>query len=148
MIHNFLNVARTDEELAERKRIFKGMNIHKVDPTFVDKHCGRYSVIFINLKDVRPTTLDEFRHSMAQAIFMVTKAWRHAISDTSKTELNDIRDRLNQMKRKMYDNLNASVAIPEELVKYLSKYHNAKCIVLVDEFDAPVISAPEGIREE
>ncbi|KAJ1675900.1 hypothetical protein EV182_000346 [Spiromyces aspiralis] len=114
MIHYFLNVARTDEELAERKRIFEEMNIHKIDPTFVDKHC----------------------------------AWRHAISDTSKTELNDIRDRLNQMKRKMYDNLNASVAIPEELVKYLSKYHNAKCIVLVDEFDAPVISAPEGIREE
>ncbi|KAJ1677615.1 hypothetical protein EV182_005804, partial [Spiromyces aspiralis] len=49
MVRDFLNVVGTDEELAERKRIFKSMNIHKVDPTFVDEHCGRYPVIYLNL---------------------------------------------------------------------------------------------------
>ncbi|KAJ1669226.1 hypothetical protein EV182_008856, partial [Spiromyces aspiralis] len=34
MAHDFLNVARTDEEFAERKRIFKGMSVHSADPTF------------------------------------------------------------------------------------------------------------------
>ncbi|KAJ1674456.1 hypothetical protein EV182_003235, partial [Spiromyces aspiralis] len=148
MIRDFLNVAGTDKELAERKLTFEEMNVHKVDPTFIKKHCGKYPVIYLSLKGVRPITLDDFQDSMARAMSAVTDELYHVISDTSKTELNDIRDRLNQMKRKMYDNLNASIAIPEELVKYLSKYHNAKCIVLVDEFDAPVISAPEGIREE
>ncbi|KAJ1678618.1 hypothetical protein EV182_003686, partial [Spiromyces aspiralis] len=141
MIRDFLNVAETEEELAERKRIFKSMNIHKVDPTFVDKHCGRYP-------DVRPDTLDKFRHSMARAISMVTDAWHHAISDTSKVELNDIRDRLNRMKSNMSNSIDDSVEIPAELVDYLRGYYNAKCIVLVDELDTPVINAPKGIREK
>ncbi|KAJ1680238.1 hypothetical protein EV182_000414, partial [Spiromyces aspiralis] len=148
MIHNFLNVARTDEELAERKRIFKEMNIHKVDPTFVDKHCGRYPVIYLSLKDVRPVTLNDFRDSIEQAIATIIKSWFHAISDTSKAELNFTRSRLNRMMNNIHNSINDSVMIPAELVDYLSEYYNAKCIVLVDEFDAPVISAPEGIREE
>ncbi|KAJ1674551.1 hypothetical protein EV182_003053 [Spiromyces aspiralis] len=79
---------------------------------------------------------------------MVIKAWEHAISDTSKAGLNFTRSRLNQMMNNMNSSIDDSVAIPAELVDYLSAYCNAQCIVLVDEFDAPVISAPEGIREE
>ncbi|KAJ1679080.1 hypothetical protein EV182_002768 [Spiromyces aspiralis] len=148
MIRDFLNVAGTEEELAERKRLFEDMSVHSADPTFVDKHCGKYPVIYLSLKDVRPTTLDEFRDSMALAIFMATDNWLHAISDTSKAELNDIRDWINQMKSNMRNSIDDSVAIPTLLVKYLSRYYNEQCVVLVDEFDAPVISAPEGIREE
>ncbi|KAJ1672510.1 hypothetical protein EV182_007034 [Spiromyces aspiralis] len=100
MARDFLNIAETDEELAERKRIFKSMNIHKVDPTFVDEHCGRYPA-----------------------------------------ELNDSRDRLKQMKSNMCNSADDSVAIMRELVDYLSEYYNAQCIVLVDEFDTPIMEA-------
>ncbi|KAJ1675076.1 hypothetical protein EV182_001984 [Spiromyces aspiralis] len=131
MAHDFLNVARTDEELAERKRIFKGMSVHSADPTFVDKHCGKYPVIYINLK-----------------VAAIIDAWEHAISDTSNTRLNRIRDRINRKIDNMRNSIFDSVTIPTELVAYLSRYYNAKCIVLVDEFDVPVTSAPEGIREE
>ncbi|KAJ1676881.1 hypothetical protein EV182_007326, partial [Spiromyces aspiralis] len=103
MAYDFLNVARTDEKLDETKRIFKEMNIHKVDPTFVDEHCGR-----------------------------AIENWRHAISDTSKAELNDSRDRLNRMKNNIYNSVDDSIALLRELVDYLSEYYNAKCIVLVD----------------
>ncbi|KAJ1680279.1 hypothetical protein EV182_000297, partial [Spiromyces aspiralis] len=123
MAHDFFNVAETEEELAERKRIFEEMNIHKVDPTFVDKHCGKYPVIHLNLQDVRPVTLDNLRHSMEEAVSTAIDEWGHAISDTSKTKLNLIRDKLN---RKI-DNMHSSID---------------------DSFDVPVVSAPEGIREE
>ncbi|KAJ1676224.1 hypothetical protein EV182_008618, partial [Spiromyces aspiralis] len=106
MAHDFLNVARTDEELAERKRIFKGMSVHSADPTFVDEHCGKYPVIYINLKDVRPATLDDFRDSMARAIAAIIDAWEHAISDTSKAKLNFTRSRLNQMMNNMRNSIN------------------------------------------
>ncbi|KAJ1680287.1 hypothetical protein EV182_000305 [Spiromyces aspiralis] len=148
MAHDFFNVAETEEELAERKRIFEEMNIHKVDPTFVDKHCGRYPVIHLNLKDVRPVTLDNLRDSMEEVVSTAIDEWGHAISDTSKAELNFTRGRLNRKIDNMHSSIDDSVAIPKELVGYLSRYYNEKCIVLVDEFDVPVVSAPEGIREE
>ncbi|KAJ1674672.1 hypothetical protein EV182_002803, partial [Spiromyces aspiralis] len=148
MAHDFLNVAGTGEELAERKRIFKEMNIHKINPTFVDKYCGRYPVIYLSLKDVRPVTLDDFRDSMEEAVSTAIDAWEDAISDTSKAELNLTRGRLNQMKSNMRNSIDDSVMIPKILVNYLSRYYKAKCIVLVDEFDAPVTNAPEGTREE
>ncbi|KAJ1673814.1 hypothetical protein EV182_004508, partial [Spiromyces aspiralis] len=140
-IEAFFNYSCIVGMRARKQWLFRGMNIHKVDPNFVDEHCGKYP-------DVRPATLDEFRDSMAQAIFTVTNAWRHAISDTSKVELNDSRDWLNQMKSNMRNNIDDSVKIPAELSSYLSRYCNAQCIVLVDEFDAPVTSAPKEIREE
>ncbi|KAJ1677271.1 hypothetical protein EV182_006513, partial [Spiromyces aspiralis] len=148
MAHDFLNVAETEEELAERKRIFEEMSVHSADPTFVDEHCGKYPVIYLNLKDVRPTTLDQFRSKIARAISMVTDKWEHVISNTLRTSLNRIRGRLNRKIDNMHNSIDDSVMIPAELVDYLSEYYNAECIVLVDEFDAPVINAPEGIREE
>ncbi|KAJ1674198.1 hypothetical protein EV182_003766, partial [Spiromyces aspiralis] len=148
MAYDFLNVAETEEELAERKRIFEEMSVHKVDPTFVDKHCGKYPVIYLNLKDVRPVTLDQFRSKIARAISMVTDKWEHVISNTLRTSLNRIRGRLNRKIDNMHNSIDDSVMIPAELVDYLSEYYNAECIVLVDEFDAPVINAPNEIREE
>ncbi|KAJ1677407.1 hypothetical protein EV182_006241, partial [Spiromyces aspiralis] len=137
MTHDFFNVARTDEELTERMRIFKEMNIHKVDPTFVDEHCGRYPVIYINLK------VD----SMAQAISAVIDEWHYEIYDTSKMEINEDRDTFNRMKRDMGSDTYCSVSIPRVLVDYLSEYYNAPCIVLVDEFDASVANIPTWTRE-
>ncbi|KAJ1672573.1 hypothetical protein EV182_006914, partial [Spiromyces aspiralis] len=148
MAHDFLNVAETEEELAERKSLFEKMSVHSADPTFVDEHCGKYPVIYLSLKDVRPTTLDQFRDLMVEAISTVIDEWMHAIFDTSKAELNFTRGRLNEKIGNMNSSIDDSVAIPKILVEYLSRYYNAKCIVLVDEFDTPVINAPEGIREE
>ncbi|KAJ1671585.1 hypothetical protein EV182_007554, partial [Spiromyces aspiralis] len=148
MARDFLNIAETEEELAERKRIFKSMSVHSADPTFVDKHCGRYPVIYLRLREVRPVTLDDFRLDMASAIFTAIDEWCHAISDTSKAELNFTRDWLNQMKSNMRNSINDSVELLAGLVDYLSEYYNAKCIVLVDDFDAPVRKAADNTREE
>ncbi|KAJ1680304.1 hypothetical protein EV182_000252 [Spiromyces aspiralis] len=148
MAYNFLNIAETEEELAERKRIFKKMSVHRADPTFVDEHCGRYPVIHLNLKEVRPVTLDEFRDSMEEAVSTAIGRWEHAISDTSKAELNITRGRLNRKIDNMHNSIDDSVMIPKILVDYLSRYCNAKCIVLVDEFDTPIMKAADNIREE
>ncbi|KAJ1674730.1 hypothetical protein EV182_002683, partial [Spiromyces aspiralis] len=137
MAHDFLNVTRPDKELAERKRIFKEMNIHKVDPTFVDKHCGRYPVVHLDLKVV----------DMASVISTAIAKWHHAISDTSKAELNDSRNRLKQMKYSMDDCVDDGIAILSELVDYLSEYYNTQCIVLVDSFDAPIMEAYDRTRD-
>ncbi|KAJ1675919.1 hypothetical protein EV182_000343, partial [Spiromyces aspiralis] len=145
--HDFFNVAETKAELAKRKRIFKKMNIHKVDPTFVDKHCGRYPVIYLSLKYMRSDELDKFRSDMARAISKAIDKWCHAISDTSKAELNDSRNRLKQMKSNMYNSVDDGVAILSELVDYLREYYNAQCIVLVDSFDAPIMEAYDRTRD-
>ncbi|KAJ1676603.1 hypothetical protein EV182_007850, partial [Spiromyces aspiralis] len=50
MAHDFLNIAETEKELAERKSLIEEMRVHSADPTFVDKHCGKYPVIYLNLK--------------------------------------------------------------------------------------------------
>ncbi|KAJ1679806.1 hypothetical protein EV182_001291 [Spiromyces aspiralis] len=141
MIRDFLNVAGTDKELAERKRIFKSMNVHRVDPTFVDEHCGKYPVIYLSLKDAYPTTWDDIRFGMTRVISTAIENWDHAISDTSKAELSDSRDRINRMKYSIRNNIDDSIAILRGLVDYLSEYYNAQCIVLVDEFDTPIMEA-------
>ncbi|KAJ1678970.1 hypothetical protein EV182_002990, partial [Spiromyces aspiralis] len=148
MAYDFLNIAENEEELEEKMLTFKEMNIHKVDSTFIDEHCCRYPVIYLSLKDVRPATLDDFRDLMAEAVSTAIDEWMDAISDTSKLRLNFTRGRLNQKINNMNNSINDIVAIPKELVKYLSIYYNEKCIVLVDEFDTPVTSAPKEIREE
>ncbi|KAJ1674878.1 hypothetical protein EV182_002383 [Spiromyces aspiralis] len=132
----------------KKEQLFREMNIHKVDPNFVDKHCGRYPVIYLDLKNVRPATLDEFRDSIAEAVSATIDKWRRVISETSDKSLDRIRERLNRKIDNMHSSIDSSVAIPEELANYLSRYHNAQCIVLVDEFDAPVTNAPKEIREE
>ncbi|KAJ1675936.1 hypothetical protein EV182_000295 [Spiromyces aspiralis] len=146
MACDFFKVAGTDEGLAEKKRIFKRMNVHRVDPTFVDEHCGRYPVIHLHLKYVQSATWDGFRDSMEQIIATIIDKWWHAISDTSKAELNDSRNRLNQMKSNMYNSVDDGIAILRELVDYLSEYYNAQCIVLVDNFDAPIMKAADHIH--
>ncbi|KAJ1680291.1 hypothetical protein EV182_000277 [Spiromyces aspiralis] len=148
MAHDFLNVARTKKELAKRRRIFKDMNVHSADSTFVNKHCGRYPAIYLSLENVRPVTLDKFRHSMAEAVSTAIDEWRHAISDTSKAELNFTRGRLNRKRDNMHNSIDDSVELLAGLVNYLSRYYNAKCIVLVDEFDTPIMNAADNIREE
>lgn len=128
------------ENREENRKLFSNLYIEK-SPIFLEQ--GKYPVIFISFKDIKATSSSE----MIESIKLLMK------------ELYDnfeyIRKNLNQSNLISFDEIwlkkdesNLKSALLN-LCKYLKEYYNQEVILLIDEYDTPIISAYEyGYYEE
>jgi len=116
----------------ENKKLFKNLYIEKSE---YFKEQGQYPVIFITLKDLKKNTWEE-------CFFGVKELLRSLYND-----FNFIRETLNESDLKEFD----KIWLKEEganydssllnLTKYLYNYYQKKVILLIDEYDSPLITA-------
>lgn len=128
MIKYFFDVRNKDEN----RKLFKGLKIFGSEYM---KEQGKYPVIFVSLKDLRADTWEDTFENL-----------KSFISDLY-AEFEDMREIMNKRDKIKFD----KIFYEEEkgdyetslklLSNYIYKYYGKKVIILIDEYDAPIINA-------
>ena len=128
MIKYFFDVKNKEEN----KKLFENL---KVSNSEYMSEQGKYPVIFISLKDLKGDTWEEFLKRLKLFIFDLYAEFEY------------IREKMNEWdKRKfekvLYEKEDADYIMSLKfLADSLYKYHGEKVIILIDEYDAPIINA-------
>ena len=128
MIKYFFDVRNKDEN----RKLFEGLKIFGSEYM---KEQGKYPVIFVSLKDLRGDTWEDTFENL-----------KSFISDLY-AEFEDMREIMNKRDKIKFD----KIFYEEEkgdyetslklLSNYIYKYYGKKVIILIDEYDAPIINA-------
>ena len=107
--------------------MFEGLAISK-EKEFVEQHCGKYPVVFLDLKDCKGDSWEEMEKHIADAIHrMIDRHTKLAKKYKKATERAfgpiDINDSLRWLTNELY------------------KIHKKRVIVLIDEYDMPINNA-------
>ena len=121
------------ENKEENKEIFKNLYIEKTEAF---KEQGQYPVIFLSLKDLKALTWEQMEKTIKSTISRLFSEYKYLLNDLDKfdtltfenillknTELEDLKEALKFLTRILYE-----------------KY-NKKVVVLIDEYDSPLVSA-------
>lgn len=128
MLKYFFNIRNKEEN----RKLFEGLKIF--DSKYMSEQ-GEYPVIFISLKDLKNDTWEK--------TFERLKSF---ISDLY-AEFEDMREKMNRRDKLKFDKIfyeeeNADYATSLKLLSdYLYKYYGKKVIILIDEYDSPIINA-------
>ncbi|CAA6820639.1 MAG: Unknown protein [uncultured Sulfurovum sp.] len=128
------------------KELFKKLNIAQNSDAM--QHCHTYPIIYITFKDVKEQSIEASREKIYALI-------REAFGKHEKS-IEKIIDTCSKEDRDNYTNIinrKASHTLYENSFKFLSKLltkaHNQKCIILIDEYDTPIQTAfLKGYYEE
>jgi len=129
MIKYFFDVK--DKE--ENKKLFENLKIYNSE--YMSEQ-GKYPVIFISLKDLKADTWEECLESIKDIMYKIFN------------EYNFLREKLNVVEKRQFDKIweitgnerNFKTSL-QDLSNYLNKYYGEKVIILIDEYDAPIINA-------
>ena len=117
----------------ENKKLFENLKISNSE--YMSEQ-GKYPVIFISLKDLKEDTWEECIESIKDIM--------HKIFN----EYSFLREKLNVVEKRQFDKIweitgnerNFKTSLLD-LSNYLNKYYGEKAIILIDEYDAPIINA-------
>jgi len=121
------------KEAEKNKKLFKDLYIEK---TNFFKEQGQYPVIFLSLKDLKATTCEEMEKdikSTVASLFLEYENLYYELGEFDKPLFKRI-----ATKEVDIENLKEALKV---LVKILYKKYNKKVVVLIDEYDSPLVSA-------
>jgi len=132
MLRYFFEKTDKKKETAE---LFSGLEIEKED--VFNEHLCRYPVIYLTFKDIKSSDFKEDLEAINILIADEFERHDYLLDSNAITE--------NQKKRfKDIMNLRANISVVKKSLFYLSdylyKHHKEKPIVLIDEYDTPIIS--------
>ena len=121
------------KEAEENRKLFKNLYIEKTNSF---KEQGKYPVIFLSLKDLKATTWEEMEKDIKSTIaslFLEYEDLYYELGEFDKLLFKKI-----AIKEVDIENLKDALKV---LVKILYKKYNEKVVVLIDEYDSPLVSA-------
>ena len=121
------------ENKEENRKLFKDLYIEKTESF---KEQGQYPVVFLSLKDLKATTWEEMQKdikSTVASLFLEYEDLYYELGEFDKPLFKKI-----ALKEVDIENLKEALKV---LVKILYKKYNKKVMVLVDEYDSPLVSA-------
>ena len=117
----------------ENKKLFENLKVS--DSEYMSEQ-GKYPVIFISLKDLKEDTWEECLESIKDIMYKIFN------------EYNFLREKLNVVEKRQFDKIWEIIGNERnfktsllDLSNYLNKYYGEKVIILIDEYDAPIINA-------
>lgn len=128
MIKYFFDVKDADEN----KKLFKNLKISK-SPYFENQ--GKSPVIFISMKDIKGNSFETLKSGVMSNI-----------SDIY-SEYSFLRETLNERDKEKFEKIwfSEKDATYKDSLKFLAKilfeYYNEKVVILIDEYDTPLVSA-------
>jgi hypothetical protein len=132
MIEHFFDIQKPDSA-----KLFYDFKIIK-ENKFCKKHQNKYPVINISLKSVKETSWDKCLDKFKSLISKLYKEHRYLLQS----------DKLEKDEKTIFENIISETSSEaklkeslESLSNYLQKHFNKRVIILVDEYDAPIISA-------
>ncbi|MCF2639195.1 AAA family ATPase [Fusobacterium varium] len=120
------------KDAEENRKLFKGLAIEN-SPYF--KEQGKYPVIFISMKDIKEMSFDRAItevKNLLSSLYNQFEFIREKLNENELIEFNNI------WLEKNDNNLRKALL---NLAIFLQKYYQKKVIVLIDEYDTPLVSA-------
>ena len=121
------------KEAEENRKIFKDLYIEKTESF---KEQGQYPVIFLSLKDLKARTweiMEKDIKSTVASLFLEYEDLYYELGEFDKPLF-----KKNATKEVDIENLKEALKV---LVRILYKKYNKKVVVLIDEYDSPLVSA-------
>ncbi len=119
----------------DSKYLFKGLNITKLGNDYL-KEMNKYPTIFLSLKDLKKDTYSEFINKYKTIMSNLYKEHKYVLENP------DIDEKFYNRIIKMEEESELADAL-SYLVEYLNKYYNEQVIVLLDEYDTPILHGYE-----
>ena len=121
------------KEAEENRKLFKDLYIEKTENF---KEQGQYPVIFLSLKDLKARTWEEMERGIKNLLQEVFSEHKYLIKELDEFDLSILKKIIN--KEVELEGLKSSLKF---LTKILYEKYNKKVVVLIDEYDAPLVSA-------
>ncbi|CAM2394917.1 AAA family ATPase [Fusobacterium watanabei] len=121
------------KEAEENRKLFKDLYIEKTENF---KEQGQYPVIFLSLKDLKARTWEEMKRGIKNLLQEVFSEHKYLIKELDEFDLSILKKIIN--KEVELEGLKSSLKF---LTKILYEKYNKKVVVLIDEYDAPLVSA-------
>ena len=121
------------KEAEENRKLFKGLYIEKTESY---KEQGQYPVIFLSLKDLKARTWKEMQEKIVVTLSDFFSEYQYILEELNENDTN-------KFKKVLIGEANLSNlgTILKFLTKILYEKYNKKVIILIDEYDAPLVSA-------
>ena len=118
----------------ENRKLFKGLEIEK---SSYFKEQGKYPVIFISMKDIKGNTWEKLFKNLKIKISHLFSEYRFLLKEVDKIDSDFL--------EKIIFNDTVEESVLENslfiFANILKRYYNQKVIILIDEYDTPLISA-------
>ena len=121
------------ENKEENRKLFKDLYIEKTESF---KEQGQYPVIFLSLKDLKATTWEEMQKDIKSTVARLFSEYKYLLKDLDKFDTIIFENII--MKNVELEDLKE---ILKFLTKILYKKYNKKVVILIDEYDSPLVSA-------
>ena len=118
----------------ENRKLFKGLEIEN---SLYFKEQGKYPVIFISMKDIKGNTWEKLFKNLKIKISHLFSEYRFLLKEVDKID-SDFLEKIifnDTVEESILEN---SLSIFANILK---RYYNQKVIILIDEYDTPLISA-------
>ena len=121
------------KEAEKNKKLFKDLYIEKTESF---KEQGQYPVISLSLKDLKATTWEEMQKDIKLTVARLFSEYKYLLKDLDKFDTITFENVI--MKNIELENL-------KEILKFLTKIlyekYSKKVVILIDEYDSPLVSA-------
>ena len=129
MLKYFFDITKANEN----KKLFKNLYIEKTESF---KEQGQYPVIFLSLKDLKASTWEEMGKDIKSTIARLFSEYKYLLNDLDKFDTVTFENII--MKNTNVEDLKEALKF---LTKILYEKYNKKVVVLIDEYDTPLVSA-------
>ena len=128
MLNYFFNI----EDKEANRNLFNGLDISNTDKMMYQ---GEYPVIYISLKDIKVSNwvecFEEIK-KLLKDIFNTKRYIREKLDESEKIDFDRI---------EFLNETGDFVGALKNLSKYLFKFYGKKVIILIDEYDTPLVTA-------
>ena len=121
------------ENKEENKEIFKDLYIEKTEAF---KEQGQYPVIFLSLKDLKASTWEEMEEKITVILSELFSEYGYLVNELVEIDSDKFKKIINENAN--LSNLGRSLKF---LTRILYEKYNKKVVVLIDEYDSPLVSA-------
>ena len=121
------------KEGQENRKLFKDLYIEKTE-SFREQ--GQYPVIFLSLKDLKATTWEEMERKIIITLSDFFSEYEYLLNELTGVSFENLKNII--YKKSTIDDLTTTLKF---LTKILYEKYNKKVVVLIDEYDSPLVSA-------
>ena len=129
MLKYFFDIKKADEN----RKLFKDLYIEKTESF---KEQGQYPVVFLSLKDLKARTWEEMERKIIITLSDFLSEYEYLLNELTGINFENLKNII--YKKASIDDLTTALKF---LTKILYEKYNKKVVVLVDEYDSPLVSA-------
>ena len=121
------------KEAEENRKLFKNLYIEKTETS---KEQGQYPVVFLSLKDLKATTWEEMERKIIIILSDFFSEYEYLLNELTGISFENLKNII--YRKADIDELTTTLKF---LTKILYEKYNKKVVVLIDEYDSPLVSA-------